>query len=644
MAFGWQIHGVAAQRLAPARRLPRALRTALHWAGAAALAAVVVATAALWRERSGIGDLTSVGEHRLALYVNNLESAIERHGYLPFVLTMNADIRDLLHHPDDARLRDRVNRYLATVTQEARSAMLYVMDADGLTLAASNWDTPQTFVGNSYAFRPYFRQALAQGRGAFYAIGVTTGTPGHFLSHAVYDEGRIIGVVAVKVSLDGLEEAWRFGAERVLVADGAGVAFLSSEPAWRFRTLETLSPLDAGRMSQTRQYAGVDLLPLPIAERREVNGATLLAIRNPDGAGTTEYLAQAATLPGTGWRLLILSDLAPVRSAVHATAAIAAFAVVFLLLVLLFLRQRRRRIREGTLARAALERANAELRRTRDEQEIRIAERTADLVAANDRLKLEIAERERAERVLREAQDELVQAGKLAMLGQMAAGITHELNQPLAAIRTYADNAVVLFERGLHDDLRGNLVRIADLVVRMARITGQLKAFARKTKARDEPVPVARAVQNALVLIEQRMRLETVELACHLPDHAVEVAFEEVRLEQVLINLYRNALDAMRGRPARRLEVIVEEADGEAGGRVRIRVRDTGSGIADDVLPRIFEPFFTTKDAAGLGLGLSISAGIVRDAGGQLTAANRPEGGAEFVVELPRAGARKDAA
>lgn len=624
----------------PRHRIPRRFRALVLWSCILALAAVAVGTAAAWSERSGIAGLRSTGEHRLALYANNLQSAIQRHDYLPFVLSMNADVRDLLRRPGDPALADRVNRYLATVTREARSATLFVMDGTGLTLAASNWDTPQSFVASNYGFRPYFLQAMNQGRGSFYAVGVTTGTPGHFLSHAVYDGDRIVGVVAVKVSLDGLEEAWRFGAERVLVADDASVVFLSSEPAWRFRTLGEPSPSAARRMDETRQYAGVDLMPLPIAERREVEGATVLTIGDPDGPGATDYLAQTASLPGLGWQVLVLSDMAPVRSAVRSTAAMAAFAVVFLLLIVLYLRQRRRRIREGLLAREALERANTELRRTRDEQEVRIAERTADLMAANERLTREVAERERAERVLREAQDELVQAGKLATLGQMAAGITHELNQPLAAIRTFADNAVVLAERGLHDDLRDNLQRIGQLVARMARITGQLKAFARKTKARTEPIPVARAVQNALILIEQRLRLEKVELVCALPERDIDVVFEEVRLEQVLINLYRNALDAMRGCPVRRLEVVVEDA----GGRVLIRVRDTGPGIPDDVRPRIFEAFFTTKDGGGLGLGLPISAGIVRDAGGQLTAANRDGGGAEFVVDLVRAGAQREAA
>ncbi|NYZ13846.1 sensor histidine kinase [Azospirillum sp. RWY-5-1] len=635
MTLGWHVP------MAPVwRRLPRPVRTLALWSGALLVAAVGAGSAAVWSERSSIDGLRSTGEHRLALYVNNLQSAIQRHDYLPFVLSMNADIRELLRQPGDHALTDRVNRYLATVTREAQSATLFVMDAAGLTLAASNWDTPQSFVDSNYGFRPYFRQAATLGRGSFYAVGVTTGTPGHFLSHAVYDGGRIVGVVAVKVSLDGLEEAWRFGAERVLVTDDAGVVFLSSEPAWRFSTLGAPSPADARRMDETRQYAGIELTPLPVLERRDVDGAAVLTIEDPQGQGATGYLAQAVPIPELGWHVLVLSDTAPVRAAVRAAASVAVFAAVFLLLVVLYLRQRRRRIREGLLAREALERANTELRRARDEQEIRIAERTADLRSANDRLMREVAERERAERVLREAQDELVQAGKLATLGQMAAGITHELNQPLAAIRTFADNAVVLAERGLHDDLRDNLQRIGQLVARMARITGQLKAFARKTKARAEPIPVARAVQNALILIEQRLRLEKVELDCTLPDGEVDVVFEEVRLEQVLINLYRNALDAMRGSPVRRLEVVIEDT----GERVLIRVRDSGPGIPDDVKPRIFEAFFTTKDAGGLGLGLPISAGIVRDAGGQLTAANRDGGGAEFVVDLARAGVQKDAA
>jgi len=259
------------------------------------------------------------------------------------------------------------------------------------------------------------------------------------------------------------------------------------------------------------------------------------------------------------------------------------------------------------------------------------AERTADLVAANEQLAREIVERQRAELVLRKAQDALIHAGKMAVLGQMSAGITHELNQPLAALRTLSDNARLLLANDRRDDVQKNLTLISQLTERMGKITGQLKSFARKTPLQLGRVSVRRALGNVQALLEQRLRSEQIVLMQDLAADDVEVWAEANRLEQVLVNLIVNALDAIKGASLRRVEVVVRER----AGRVSIAVRDTGSGIAADFLPRLFEPFATTKEpGAGLGLGLAISTGIVVEFGGSLVAANLPGGGAEFTIDL----------
>jgi C4-dicarboxylate-specific signal transduction histidine kinase len=269
-----------------------------------------------------------------------------------------------------------------------------------------------------------------------------------------------------------------------------------------------------------------------------------------------------------------------------------------------------------------------------------VTERTADLVATNKQLNREIAERERAELVLRKAQEQLIHAGKMAALGQMSAGITHELNQPLAALRTLSDNARVLLAANRTGEVQSNLTLISQLTERMAKITGQLKAFARKSPLQLSRVSVRHSLGNALALLEQRLRTGRIVITQDLPENDVEVLGDPNRLEQVLVNLIVNALDAMHSADARHLHIAVSER----AGRVSIAVRDSGTGIAADVLPQLFEPFVTTKEpGAGLGLGLAISSGIIGEFGGSLVAANRPEGGAEFTIDLASATETNDA-
>jgi two-component system C4-dicarboxylate transport sensor histidine kinase DctB len=293
---------------------------------------------------------------------------------------------------------------------------------------------------------------------------------------------------------------------------------------------------------------------------------------------------------------------------------------VSLLAVVLYARQRRLFVAQNLAAKEALQQAN-------DALEVKVAERTGDLIASNDRLQQEIGERRRAE-------EGLVQAGKLAVLGQMAAGITHELNQPLAALSMLSANACTFLDRGRLDNTRENLERIGDLTDRMGKITGQLKAFARKDPVSVRPLTVEQSIHNALFLLDQRIRQSNLEVVLSLPDHSVRVLADATRLEQVLVNLIANALDAMEGSTEACVTIEVIENDG----RIAVAVRDNGPGIGHEQMPHLFEPFFTTKEPGkGLGLGLAISSSIVRELGGELSARNRPEGGAEFTLWLQRA-------
>ena len=605
----------------------------LVWGGVCLFAAALaVMLAYIWGERTGIQVLRQGVEHRLDIYAGGVQSELTRYDYLPGILSLNKDVISLLQDPANPERIARVNLYLETVNRKAGSSDIYVMNMEGLTLAASNWNRPPSFVGRNFSYRPYFIDAAKGLSGRFYGIGTVSQSPGYYFSYGIYHDGRMLGVAALKVDLDKLDDAWLRADEKVVVVDENGVIFLTSVPGWKFKTLAPLSSHTLQKLAVTRQYhrAG-SLEPLGMAEvGKQPEGVRIVqftseAAREGEGGNflLPSYLVQSRQIPGTQWKLMALSNMAPIHARARNMAIAVALAMGFLAILGLYLQQRRRAIAQSVAARAALQRAHDELER-------KVAARTQALSNANRHLQTEIAERRRAEEVLKSTMDELVQAGKMAALGQMAAGITHELNQPLAALRTLADNATVLMQRGRQADAEENLTLIGQLIARMGKITGQLKKFARKSPALLKPTSIAVAVADACFLLEQRLRQERIELCLGVPEDACAYC-DGNRLEQILVNLLGNAIDAMARCDERRLEVSVQQA----GGWVVISVLDSGPGIPDEVMRRLFEPFFTTKEqGVGLGLGLAISAGIVRDFGGSLRACNREGGGAEFVLQL----------
>lgn len=601
----------------------------LRWAGtllALVLGGLTVWQTHAWAERASIEAIRAEAGHQLDLYVRTLESELSRFDYLPMVLSLSREVMDVFTGPRDGHRIDTLNRYLRDVSDQAGTSAIFVLDPRGQVLAASNWDDPMSFVGRNFSFRPYFSDAMGGLGGRFYGIGTAGGEPGYYFSRGIFVDGMLLGVGAVKVSLDAIEQEWAGAPGFVLVTDHHGVVLLSSAPGLKFRALQPVPPEVRRALDETRQYQGAPLEPIGL-EPLETAGGALRRVR----LGGRELLAHARELPATRWTVTILSDLSPARAFARNTAAAALFGLGSAALLALNLMQRRRVIRARLEARDALQRAHDELER-------KVAERTADLRRTNRQLEAEIEERYRAETVLRDAQEQLVQAGKLAVLGQFSAGITHELNQPLAAMRTLSDNALVRLERGEAEAARRNLETVSGLIERMGRITAQLKNFVRKSPSSRSAVSIQGCVRHALAIVDQKIRADAVEVEVDLPAAPLVAWGDGPRIEQVLVNLFANALDAMRASPLRTLRI-----EGvRAGDRIEIRVQDSGRGIPADVLPRLFEPFFTTKPAGeGLGLGLAISAGIVRDCGGTLRPCNLAHG-AEFIIELPHAGARAE--
>lgn len=568
----------------------------LVWAGLVLALAVWLTYAGF--HRSALRETERLGQAQMQLQARDLLGSVEKFEHLPYLVGAEQALAQVLRAPHDPARLAEANRYLHFAQQRTGVAAIYLMDTGGNTLAASNWDTPASFVGRNYRFRPYFRQALEGRTGLFYGVGVTTGEPGVFIAAPLLDRDRIQGVVAVKVDLTSFEDRWREAGLPLALADEAGVMFLAAQRDWRYRSLYPLSEPVLRKLRETRQYGDIATQSLSPQVRDAADAMTRLRV-----ADGRSYLVQGRPLDRFGWHMLLFADPAQPRRQATLAAGLVGLSLALVLLALAFAWQYRRRMSE----RRAMARERA---RAITELERRIAERTAELTAAND-----VA----------------VQTGKLALLGQMAAGISHELSQPLAALRTLADNAAVFLHRQDPDNASSNLQLIGGLCDRMGNIVGELKAFARKEPARLQPVPLGQVIAGALMLIEPLRQASHTRITTEATDLAI--LGDGMRLEQVLVNLLRNGMDAMEGQSERLIELRVA-SEGDA---VTLSVRDHGPGLSEDARAHLFEPFFTTKPSGkGLGLGLALSQAIVREMGGQITA-HPAEPGARFDLTLRRA-------
>ncbi|MBP0947708.1 ATP-binding protein [Pseudomonas alliivorans] len=559
-------------------------------------AAVSAGLAMRQAQRHALSEDAIRASGQLALYANTLHTLIERYRALPSVLALDPEIRTALSGPVTEDVQNRLNLKLEKINTAAHSSTLELLDRHGLAVGASNWQTPNSYVGHNYGFRPYFLQTRAQGTGRFYAVGVTTGIPGYFLSSAVLDDASgFIGAMVVKLEFPTLEQEWGQGDDLLMVSDDKGIVFIANQPGWRYRELEPISVENRSELLRTRQYDKKPLTPLRSRVIEHLGEhSQLRRVDGPDG--TEDYLWQSLPLPDENWTLHLLRK-PPLANEDIRNAGIAAAGIWLALVFLgLFLYQRWRlaRLRE----------------RSRDELERLVQERTRDLQTA---------------------QDGLVQSAKLAALGQMSAALAHEINQPLTAQRMQLATVRLLLDQGRIEEACKALIPVDQQLTRMAALTGHLKTFARKSPAGlRERLDLATVVDQALLLLEPRLHEEHVDCVLQLSRPAW-VRGDAIRLEQVLINLLRNALDAMRGRTPARLEIRIEPSDGQW----RLSVVDTGEGIAPENLTSIFDPFFTTKPVGdGLGLGLAVSYAIIHELGGQLIAENHGHG-AVFWFSLP---------
>ncbi|MDP2220274.1 MAG: ATP-binding protein [Hydrogenophaga sp.] len=608
------------------------------------VALALIAAAGYWVfERSfaqGASSLRAASNGRLDLFASVVEARVRRLEPVPATIQLNPVVVRLLQAPTAAHAQ-AANDYLARLNAHLGSLAVFVLDVRGVVLASSNTSRrDDSLRGEDVSYRPYYLEALAGRSTRHFAIG-SGGHAGYFASHPIYDGPRVVGVAAIKIGLDALEQTWPMLGAPALVTDANQVVILSSQPQWRYTSL---LPLPTERrvdlqLAQTYGALRLPLFPLSVdlsvnEDSQEVQGllhgdSARISAALGQAPGRADFMVLGRSLDGMDWRVLIFTSLAAVRHQAQIDGIGGAVSVAFLFLLALYWAQRRRIERQKQAAKRQLEQANAAL-----EQEV--GRRTQELTDANTLLRKEVTEREQTEITLRAAQNERVHAGKMAVLGQLAASITHELTQPLGAIRTLSGNAVEFMRRGNHSAAQENLSIVARLVDQMARIIDPLKSFSRKSTVRPEPTDVGRTVEQALFLFQLRQRHEQVDVDNRCAPGEWIAWCDANRLEQVLVNLVGNALDAMRDAPRKTLLISAELRAAHEPPLIAIEVQDTGKGLSKADLTHLFEPFYTTKaSGAGLGLGLVICRDIAAEFQGDLTARNVPGAGACFTLTVP---------
>src|SRR6056297_3402290 len=544
-----------------------------------AVLALAVAVAAFVQPRLEAHYLLRAGQAdtaTLRLATEVLRGALERTEALPALIAERPILAQLLRDPANEGLVPFTNELLRQSALSIDVSDIYVMDLQGRTVATYNYRSDWSFLGRSFEFRPYFTDAISEGLGRFHALGTTSNQRGYFFAAPVIDRTELLGVVAVKITLDRFEETWANAESTIVVTDTSNVVFVSDRADWHFRTLGPVPEPAIETIARTRQYPPGTLAPLN-ARRAQLTGAMdLLTVTGTDGAAE-EFVSQTMLIAAPAWRVSILTPTAPAMAQAWTALGIAVLLVAVGALLAAVALQRRAQLMER------IERQ----RSARAELELRVQDRTRDLDAANALLRDEVEERRATEARLRRTQAELVQAGKLAALGQMSAALSHEFNQPLAAVKAYAENAGTFLDRGRQAEARENITGISGMADRMASISKHLRNFARRPQDGTGPVPMLAVVTDALDLMRPRLDKAGAVLRYAPPAAEIWVNGGRVRLQQVIVNLISNALDAMvhRDRPEIRISLRVD-AD-----RCTLEVQDKGPGLSEDALTQAFDPF-----------------------------------------------------
>jgi len=545
----------------------------------------------------------SASKERLSLYQASLRSTLERASHLPQVVTVHPHVGAALSL---GRVGLSFNTYLKTINEAAQSDVLFVMDPNGKTIASSNFDLSESFVGKNYGFRPYFKDAMRGEQGRFFAIGATTGRPGYFISEPILEGNTPIGVAVVKIEFDELLADWVNAGEDVFITDADGVIVLTSNNARIYKTIGGLSQVRIAELSQSRKFAGRSIEKLGFTSETEKFEGRISLNGDP-------FYVSSVNLPTLNWKLHYLTPLGGVSSSAIVLATIVFLLFGLSLLAVLYIRSR---IKQERLELVAVE-----------------AERVKE---ANIRLEREVKTRRDTEKKLRDTQAELIQSSRLAALGKMSAAIVHEVNQPVSAIRTFTSSGSLLLKKKRLDDANDVFTQIKKMTERLGTITSDLLVFSRKPVSVPKRVNLHDVIDTIALQYKAELKASKIKLDMRLIKADVYVMGSHVRFEQLFSNLIKNAIQACENVHKPRITINTQTTDKT----VFIGFVDNGDGVPQEIMDQLFDPFFTTKGVGkGVGLGLALCYAIADEAGGSIKCENHVDGGACFVVELPKTNA-----
>ena len=501
------------------------------------------------------------------MYKSSLESSIYQYKFLPFILSQNQRIVDIVTGKEDAVSS---GYFLQRIKYATNVATVYVQDNTGTAIASSNWNQHDSYIGKNYGFRPYFKEAMAGRLGQFYGIGITSLTPGYFISYGLKSEGRIIGTITIEINLSDLEDVWASGPDEIVVADVNNIIFLSSNKAWKNKTLGDISARAIDKVATEKQFVRHLLSPISLSQCYRVGDMTFYS-DSMFGCALPGIFSIEEDILDYGWTILSLQS-----THYYYALAIVAFLLASLIYGIMLFAYRNFR--------------------------------------------------NKYKRSIQKLQNQLVENSKLASIGQMATELAHEFNQPLSAIYMLLDTSRLLLERKLYPQVDENLALVASHIERMTQQISELKSFASRHRISSGHANIVLVANSSLKLFQATLKKSNVQLDFQASHNVIQVPCNDVGLEQIFSNLITNALDAMNGQEKKRLTILISKMDG----KVQVSVRDNGAGISDP--SRIFESYFSTKKR-GTGLGLAIVKGIVENSGGSIKAQNHAEGGAEFIVK-----------
>ncbi|PKI17978.1 sensor histidine kinase [Colwellia sp. 12G3] len=561
---------------------------------------------------------------QLSNLVGYIENILARFDKIPKVLSKHPLLTQVLMSPNEHNKVTRLNELLADVRTMTQASDIYLIDKNGITIAASNWQLPTSFVGMDFTFRPYFQEAFKGQLSHYYAVGLSSGKRGFYYAYPVMFDKKIIGVIALKLSITDIEEQYKktvlTDSFNFLIVAPDDVVFISDRPEWRLKTIGNISKDKYSEIIAAKRYTDKKISSLKVTDISNYYlpknlSSKLLEVTSDNK--TEQVLAMQQLMKTANWQVHLWRSVIPMQKQQNFLIILSASGYFLVVFLLLFTNERFKNALRLKQSQQLLER--------------KVKERTADLSASNDKLVEEIAQRQQAQTQMNKMQEELIQSEKLAVIGSMSAGINHEINQPLTALRSYSENALAYQARNMTDKVKNNLTLIIGLVDRLSDIVSQFNSFSRKSTGIATAVNVHTSLMAAMSIVKHQAKAASATLIskpCLIPMY---VFGDAIRFEQVLVNLLSNAIQALSDQADKQITItVIDEKT-----RVIIEIRDNGPGILADNIDRVFEAFFTTKDNFGLGLGLSISHRIIESMQGQLNVSNHPDGGAIFTISLP---------